>query len=303
MNIWITGGTGFVGTRLSARLLDLGNAVTAIGSRPEFDGIRHERFRYVSADTTHEGSWQEGIGAADGVVNLAGRSIFTYWTDAAKEKIYDSRVATTRNVVAAMSADGARQPVLVSASAVGYYGDRGDELLYETTSPGEGFLADLACDWEQAALAAEEKGVRVVITRFGIILGKDGGALKQMIPPFKLGMGGPLGKGRQWFPWIHIDDLLSGIVFVLTEKEVRGPVNLSSPNPVRNRTFVKTLGRVLRRPALIRVPGCVLKKTLGEFGEVLLSSQRTVPGRLTNDGFRFEYPDVGPALKQLIRGR
>lgn len=302
MNIWITGGSGFVGKELSALLLDRGHRVVAVGSRPEFDGIRHEHFRYVSADTTREGAWQEGLREADAVVNLTGRSIFSYWTDAAKKQIYESRVATTRNVVAALGTDPGRETVLISTSAVGYYGDRGDERLTEASPRGEGFLADVSQDWEGEALAAEKKGVRVVIARFGIVLGKNGGALKQMLPPFRLGLGGPLGNGRQWFPWIHMDDLISGILFALTEKAVRGPINLAAPNPVQNRTFAGAMGRVLRRPALIPVPGCVLKTVMGELGEVLLSSQRALPVKLLDDGFRFEYPDIGPALKQLIRG-
>lgn len=302
MNIWITGGSGFVGAQLSALLLDGGHTVVAVGRRPDFDGIRHENFRYVSADTTREGLWQDGLQAADAVVNLTGRSIFSYWTDAVKKQIYESRVATTRNVVAALEKDPGRESVLVSTSAVGYYGDQGDELLTEASPRGEGFLADVSKDWEGEALAAVKKGVRVVIARFGIVLGKNGGALKQMLPPFRLGMGGPLGSGRQWFPWIHAGDLLSAILFALTEKEVVGPINMTAPNPVQNRAFVKVLGRVLRRPALIPVPGCVLKTVMGELGEVLLSSQRALPVKLLDYGFRFEYPDVGPALKQLIRG-
>lgn len=302
MDIWITGGSGFVGTRLSALLLDRGHTVVAVGRRAEFDGIRHENFRYVSADTTREGAWQEGLGSSDAVINLTGRSIFSYWTDTVKNQIYESRVATTRNVVAAIDADSGRETVLISTSAVGHYGDRGDERLTEASARGEGFLAEVSRDWEKEALAAEEKGVRVVVARFGIVLEKNGGALKQMLPPFRLGLGGPLGSGRQWFPWIHMDDLLSALLFALTEKEVTGPINLVAPNPVQNRAFVKALGRVLRRPAFIPVPGCVLKTAMGELGEVLLSSQRALPAKLLDYGFRFEYPDIGPALKQLMRG-
>jgi hypothetical protein len=302
MNIWITGGSGFVGTRLSARLLEMGHDVVAVGRRSEFDDIRHDNFRYVSADTRQEGPWQEGIRDADAVVNLTGRSIFGYWTDAVKKEIYDSRVETTRNIVAALEDEPGREMVLVSTSAVGYYGDGGDEILTEASPRGEGFLADLSRDWEAEAMAAEAKGVRVVIPRFGIVLDKGGGALKQMLTPFKLGLGGPLGDGRHWFPWIHMDDLLSAILFALTEAKVTGPVNLTAPNPVQNRTFVKALGRVLRRPAFVPVPGCVVKTAFGELGEVLLASQRVLPVRLLDNGFHFKYPDIGPALKQLIRG-
>ncbi|WP_373499710.1 TIGR01777 family oxidoreductase [Desulfococcus sp.] len=302
MNIWITGGTGFVGTRLSALLLEKGHGVAAVGSRPDFEGIRHPNFRYVSADTSREGPWQEGLREADAVVNLTGRSIFSYWTERTKAQIYESRVATTRNIAAALGGDPGRERVLVSTSAVGYYGDRGDEILTEASPRGEGFLADLSRDWEAAALAAGDTAVRVVIARFGIVLDKSGGALKQMLPPFRLGLGGPMGDGRHWFPWIHMDDLLSAILFALTDAKVAGPVNLTAPNPVQNRTFVKALGRVLLRPALVPVPGCVIRTALGELGGVLLSSQRVLPVRLLDSGFRFEYPDIAPALKHLIRG-
>ena len=276
--------------------------MSAIGRRPGFDEIRHENFRYFSADTTREGAWQEALCGADAVVNLAGASIFSYWTDAVKKKIYESRVATTRNIAAAIGPAPGRETVLVSTSAVGYYGDRGDELLTEASPRGEGFLADVSRDWEAEAFSAENQGARVVVARFGIVLGKNGGALKQMLPAFRFGLGGPLGDGRQWFPWIHMDDLLSAILFALTENALQGPINLTAPNPVQNRTFVKALGRVLRRPALIPVPGCVLKTLMGELGEVLLSSQRVLPVKLLDSGFRFEYPDIGPALKQLVRG-
>lgn len=302
MKIWITGGTGFVGQRLSALLLDQGHGVVAVGSRPAFEGIRHGNFRYVSADTSCEGSWQEGIREADAVVNLTGRPIFGYWTERTKAQIYESRVATTRNIVAALAGDPGRERVLVSTSGVGYYGDRGDEILTEASSRGEGFLADLSRDWEAAALAAEAHGVRVVTARFGVVLDPAGGALKQMLPPFRLGLGGPLGDGRQWFPWIHMDDLVAALVFALTESRVSGPVNLTAPNPVQNRNFARALGRVLLRPALMPVPGFMIKTALGEMGRVLLASQRVLPVRLLDSGFRFQYPDVAPALKQLIRG-
>ncbi|AOY57719.1 MULTISPECIES: TIGR01777 family oxidoreductase [Desulfococcus] len=302
MRIWITGGTGFVGTQLSERLLNEGHTVVAVGTRAKFDGVRHENFQYVSADTTREGAWQEGLRDADAVVNLTGRSIFKYWTDAVKKAIYHSRVATTHNIVAAFQADPGRDKVLVSTSAVGYYGDGGDGILTEASPRGEGFLADVSKDWEHEALAAADKGVRVVISRFGIILGRNGGALKQMRLPFRLGLGGPLGDGRHWFPWIHEDDLISAILFVLNEKGITGPVNMTAPNPVQNRTFVKALGRAVRRPALIPVPGCVLKTVMGEFGGVLLSSQRVLPVKLLDAGFRFAYPEIYPALKHLVEG-
>lgn len=300
MNILITGGSGFVGSHLSRHLLAHGHAVTALGRRPEMDGPDHENFRYVSADTAKEGDWQRLVEDMDAAVNLAGRSIFTLWTDTVRQEIRDSRIATTRNLVAAIPEGKAF--TLLSTSAVGFYGNRGDELLAEESDPGDDFLARLAIDWEKEALQAESKGARVALMRFGILLERNGGAMEKMIPAFRAFVGGPLGDGSQWFPWIHMADVAGACRFLLETASAEGPFNFTAPYPVRNRELVRTLGHVLNRPTLFRVPGFVLRTLMGEFGKVLLSSQRAVPERLRAEGYRFRYPDLETALLDIVNG-
>ncbi len=298
MNVLITGGTGFVGNRLCHHLLIEGHSVTAIGRGRRRDEIDHKRYRFLSADTTRPGAWTEAAAEADGVINLAGRSIFTRWTNRAKKAIVDSRLETTRNLVDALPDRWAG--VLLSTSAVGYYGDRGDERLTESAAPGEGFLADLGRDWEAEAMRAADKGARVAIMRFGVVLGRCGGALDKMVPAFKMFLGGPLGGGNQWFPWIHIRDLVRAARYLLETPDLSGPFNFTAPEPLRNREFARTLGRVLGRPAVMPAPAVAIRAFLGEFGEVLLSSQRAVPQRLLDAGFSFEFPDAETALAHLL---
>ncbi len=297
MKIFVTGGTGFVGTHLSERLLDAGHEVTVTGSRPEHRTFRHERFRYISADTSEPGKWQEAAGEADAAVNLAGRSIFSVWTEKYKKAMYDSRVLTTRNLADALPKD--RETVLCSTSAVGYYGPMADEFVTEDSPCGKGFLADMAKDWEAEAFRAQEKGVRLAVARFGIVLGRNGGAMKQMLPAYKMGFGGPLGSGKQWFPWIHIHDLVSAILFVLENREIKGALNFTAPEPVRQKEFAAALGKILWRPAILPAPGFMIKTVMGEMGESLLSGQRAFPVKLLHYGFQFRYPDVQSALKEI----
>ncbi len=298
MKIFVTGGTGFVGTHLSRRLLALGHTVIATGTRPEQTAVDHDDFYYISADTTREGLWQDTLGEVDAAVNLAGRSIFSYWTEGYKQEMYDSRIRTTRHLVDALPED--RPVVLVSTSAVGYYGSRGDTVLTENSPPGDDFLARLGRDWEAEAMRAGKKGARVVISRFGIVLGPDGGAMKQMLPIFRFGLGGALGSGSQWFPWIHIDDLVAAIVFAIDNEELKGPANYTAPTPVRNRVFVRQLGDVLDRPAFMPAPAFMIRMVMGELGEALLASTRAVPERLKESGFSFTYPEVRPALEHIV---
>jgi uncharacterized protein (TIGR01777 family) len=212
--------------------------------------------------------------------------------------MYDSRILTTRNVVDAIPAN--KGALLCSTSAVGYYGFRDDEELTEEDGPGNDFLARLAADWEREALKAAAKGVRVTITRFGLVLGKTGGVLGQMIPLFRKFIGGPLGSGKQWFSWIHMDDLLSAFLFVFNKNNIHGPVNFCAPNPVRNRDLAKALGEVLKRPSLFRTPAFALRLVLGEFGSVVLEGQRVIPSRLLKHGFAFRYPEIRGALRQVV---
>ena len=299
MKVFITGGTGFVGRHLSRFMLDKGHRVTVTGLRPTQDIIHHDRFEYISADTSQPGSWQEELANTDVVINLAGKTIFKRWSKSYKQEMYDSRILTTRNLVAALpQKEGI---VFCSTSAVGYYGDGGDETLSEDAANGEDFLAHVSIGWEEAAMAAADKGARVVILRFGIVLGNDGGALAKMLPAFKSFVGGPLGSGKQWFPWIHMDDLLSALAFVMENKEIEGPVNFCAPHPVRNREFAKALGKILKRPSVMPAPALMIRMVMGEMATALLASQRAVPDKLLSHGFTFEYPEIKPALKNLIK--
>lgn len=301
MKIFITGGVGFVGSHLSEFLLSRGHSVTAVGRRERQKLIDHKEFRYVSADTTMAGEWQAELAHVDVVFNLAGKNIFGRWSESTKALIYDSRILTTRNLVSALPED--KNITLVSTSATGYYGDRGEDVLAESEPGGDDFLAEVSRDWEAEALKAEEKGIRVVIARFGVVLGKNGGAMTKMLPAFRYGLGGPLGNGMQWFPWIHVDDILSGFMFILEKRDMAGPVNFCAPNPVRNRDLAKAMGNVLNRPAVMPAPAFMIRLVLGEFGNVFLCSQRAVPQKLTAHGFDFKYPEITDAIRDVAGER
>ncbi len=298
MNVIITGGSGFVGTYLSNYLLQAGHRVTAFGSRSTYDLIDHPDYAYVSADTTQAGDWQKLVADADWLFNLAGRTIFQRWSRRYKQQIYDSRVLTTRHLVSALPDQN--RAVLVSTSAVGYYGDRGEESLTENAIPGHDFLADLAKDWEAEATAAETKGTRVVVARFGIALGRDGGALAKMVPAFRTFMGGPLGSGKQWFPWIHIHDMVAALEYLAAGDDLHGPFNICSPNPVRNGEMATALGKVLGRPAAMAAPAFMLKMMMGEVSGTLLASQKALPENLQRSGFEFTFPEIDAALADLV---
>lgn len=299
MRILITGGVGFVGTQLCECLLERGHSITVVSLGPQPKDYTLREVKYVSADTTVKGAWQKELTRQDVIINLAGASIFTRWNKKTKKLIYDSRVLTTRNLVEALPEK--KDMTLCSTSAVGYYGFRGDEELTEEDRPGDDFLAKLCVDWENEAIKAADTGVRVVITRFGIILGKTGGALGQMIPAFKKFVGGPLGSGNQWFPWIHMEDLLNAFSFLFENENIRGPVNFCSPNPCRNKDLAEALGKVLSRPCFLRTPAFMLRLVLGEFGSVLLEGQKAMPQKLLKHGFVFRYPEILGALKEIVR--
>ncbi len=298
MKILITGGTGFVGSALSHRLLEQGHEVTVIGSSSRCRLTPHPQLTYVSADTTRPGDWQQRVAEQDALINLAGRSIFNLWTTTYKEAIYNSRILTTRNLVAALPEHS--EAVLLSTSAAGYYGDSGDTEKTETSGPGTDFLARVCSDWEAEAGKAVEKGARVVLMRFGVVLGKGGGAIATMKTPFQLGLGGPIGNGSQWFPWIHRDDLIEAILFLLTAEECRGPFNFTAPQPVRQKEFARRLGAALHRPAFLPTPAFVMKLVLGEFGRSLLQGQKVLPRALTESGFLFTYPELPQALREIV---
>jgi len=301
MKILITGGTGFVGTQLTSRLIKDGHEVTILTRSLKRSGEAPRGISYLQGDPNQKGPWQEAIKNHDGVINLAGASIFSKWTEEHKKAIRESRVNTTRNIVEGIPSHPEKPFTLFSTSAVGYYGFCGDEELVEDSAPGNDFLARIALEWEGEALKAREKGARVVITRFGIVLGEKGGALSQMIPLFKKYIGGPIGSGKQWFSWVHIKDLAEAFVFLMKHPEISGPVNLCSPNPVRNKDLAKALGKALHKPSFLPAPGFMVKFVLGEFGSVILEGQRVIPRRLLEKGFVFQYPDIDKALQNVAR--
>jgi uncharacterized protein (TIGR01777 family) len=299
MKVLMTGGTGFVGTSLSARLVQDGHGVTIL-TRSSKDLSRSKPgISYLQGDPTVKGPWQENVKNFDAIINLAGATIFSRWTDDYKKAIRESRMSTTRNLVEAIPTRPDGNITLFSTSAVGYYGFHGDEELFEESLPGNDFLARLAIDWEGEALKAKEKGARVVPTRFGIVLGEKGGALGQMVPLFKKFIGGPIGSGKQWFSWVHIKDLAEAFAFLMKHPEISGPVNFCAPYPVRNKDLAKALGQVLHRPSFMPAPGFMIKLVLGELGSVILEGQKAIPRRLLDSGFVFQYPDIDKALQSL----
>ncbi|MFZ0133133.1 MAG: TIGR01777 family oxidoreductase [Desulfobacterales bacterium] len=298
MKVLITGGSGFIGSTITRDFLDKGHHVVVTGTSPRPENGYHDRYRYIQADTTREGPWQAELEDVDGVINLAGRNLFGRWTKRYKKEIYDSRILTTRNVVDALAVH--RGTFLCSTSAVGYYGDRDEDVLTESEPAGQGFLAEVGRDWEDEAMRAEEHGIRTVIMRFGIVLGQGGGALEKMVPAFRMWVGGPLGNGRQWFPWIHLQDLVAACFYVVDDQQSKGAFNFCSPNPVRNRELAKTLGHVLGVPAVVPAPKLMLRLALGKAATALFDSLRVIPANLQRSGFDFRYPDLEDALRQVV---
>ncbi|MFM8633508.1 MAG: TIGR01777 family oxidoreductase [Planctomycetia bacterium] len=299
MKALVTGATGFVGPRL-LRLLD---APVVVSRQPERarQSVGHLAGRIVRWDPMREPLPAEALEGVDVVYHLAGESVAEgRWTAAQKARIRDSRVIGTRNLVQGIAQAGRKPSVLVSASAVGFYGDRGDEELTEAASPASDFLAEVCIAWEREAMAAEQHGVRTVTARTGIVLGAGGGALAKMLTPFRLGAGGPLGNGRQWMPWVHVSDLARLYVHASDTPSIRGAMNAVAPNPVRNSEFTKALGRQLHRPAFMPAPYLGLRLLFGEFAKVLFASQRVIPKVALDTGFVFQYPDIAIALRDIL---
>lgn len=299
MKVFMTGGSGFVGAFLSRELARQGLAVTILTRRETPPVPAEPGISFLTGDPTREGPWMAAVPEHDWIINLAGASIFTRWSAAHKQEIYDSRILSTRNLVAALVPEG-RGRLFCSTSAIGYYGARGEEDLTEEAPPGDDFLARLAQDWEAEALEAQDLGVRVVITRFGLVLGPGGGVLGQMLTPFKLFAGGPAGSGEQWVSWIHRQDHARAFLFVKDHPEISGPVNFTAPQPVRNRELAQALGRVLHRPSLFPTPGFMLRLILGELAEVVLTGQKVLPQKLLAAGFTFDFPAIDAALENLL---
>jgi len=300
----LTGATGLIGGELVAALLERGDEVRVLTRDPE-------RARSLLGDRVELFAWPEptagpppsaALEGVDRVVNLIGEPVAQRWSPEVKEQIRDSRVLGTRNLVAGIAAlaDGERPQVLLSGSATGYYGPTGAEPLDESAPAGSDFLAGVVTAWEAEARAADELGLRVALTRTGLALSRGGGALAQMLPPFRLGVGGRVGDGRQYVPWVHIADVVAALMAVLDDQRARGPFNTTAPYPVTNREFSRTLGRVLHRPAVMPVPRLALKLRYGELGEMVATGQRAVPAGLSELGYRFRWPDLEPALSNVI---
>ncbi len=291
-----------MGGSVAAALLQHDHEVTIL-TRSAPQGQPHgSRVAYVEGDPRRPGPWQERIGEHEGVINLAGASIFRRWSRKNKEAIRESRIETTKNLVEGLSGRTGSETILISASGTGYYGFRQEEGLEENASAGQDFLAELSLEWEAEAEKATAYGARVAVCRLGVVLGRNAGALKSMAPAFRAGLGSPLGKRDQWFSWIHETDLANIFLFLLDRNDASGPFNCTAPHPVRNREFTRELGRALKRPTFLpAVPGPLLKMALGEFAQVLLEGQCAVPARLMELGFSFRYPSLGRALEDLLQ--
>lgn len=299
MRALVTGATGFVGQRLLEHLQEpvvLTRNVASATHRLSKSGAR-----CFAWDPQNAPAPVEAFNGIDTVFHLAGEPLAEgRWTAAKRARLRDSRIVGTRHLVETLARLQEKPRVLVSASAVGYYGSRGDDVLTESSGPQHDFLAEICIGWEQEAAKACEVGVRVVPIRTGIVLGDSGGALAKMLTPFRLGVGGILGNGTQWMSWIHVDDLVQLLLFAARTELVGGPLNGTSPNPATNYDFTKTLGKVLGRPTILPMPGFMLRIVFGEFASVLLGSQRAVPRAATEAGFQFRFPELEPALRQIL---
>jgi len=301
VRVLVTGASGTIGRALCDALFARGDDVVGLTREPGRARGANPRVTWHKWDPTLERPDPAAFEGVDGVVHLLGERIDQRWTDEAKERIMESRRQGTHNLVQAIVGLESPPKVLVSQSAVGYYGDRGDEEVDETDGPGTSFDAQVVQAWEAAAHELDPTGIRLVITRTGQVLSTEGGMLKEMLPPFKLGVGGPLAGGNQYLAWIHIDDEIAILLWALDNDNVSGVVNASSPNPATNKDFSKALGRALNRPAVMPVPGLVLDAKFGrEFGQVLRGGARVIPKRTQELGYKFSYPDLDKALRDLL---
>ncbi len=295
MRVLVTGATGFVGRRVCASLLARGDSFVVVSRDPSRAQGAVPGAREVVAPGA-------AVTGADAVVNLAGEPVAGRWTAKKKQAIEASRVEGTARLVESIARvpEEQRPKVLVSASAIGLYGDRGEEILDESSREGDDFLARVCIGWEREAQKARALGVRVVLLRIGLVMGREGGALEAMQPLFAAGLGGPLGSGQQWWPWIHVDDLVSLVLFAIDREDLDGPLDGTAPTPVRQREHARVLGKVLRRPAFLPAPAFALRTMLGEFSVELLASRRVMPKRALELGYAFAHPELEPALASLF---
>lgn len=297
----VSGGTGLIGAALVRRLIESGREVVVLSRRAAAAGDLPPGVRALPWNGRDAAGWGEVVDGAAALVNLAGEPIAGgRWTAARKRQIVASRQQACEALLEAVRAARARPEVLVQASAVGFYGHRADEVLDEASSPGSGFLATTTVDWERASAPVEGLGVRRVLLRTGIVLAREGGALPRLLLPLRFGVGGALGSGRQWMPWIHLDDEIAAILWLLDRHELAGPFNLTAPQPATNAELTREAARRLGRPAFLRAPAWALRGALGELAEAVLGSQRALPRRLLASGFRFRYPELAPALDALL---
>lgn len=299
MKIAITGATGLIGTRLVEALKARGEKVTVLSRSPQ-RAAAALGVEAVGWDALNEPAPSEALQGRDAVIHLAGEPVAQRWSAAAKKAIRESREIGTRNLVAGIAASEPRPGVLISSSAVGYYGKHGDQLIDEQCAPGSDFLAKVCVAWEREAVAAERLGLRVVVIRTGIVLDANGGALKTMLPPFKAGLGGPVAGGKQYMPWIHADDIVGLYLAALDSPSWSGPVNGAAPNPATNAAFSKALGKALQRPSLFPVPGFVIRARFGEMAELVTEGQRAIPAAASANGYQFIEPELGPALASVL---
>jgi uncharacterized protein (TIGR01777 family) len=302
MRVLVTGASGSIGRRLCDVLFARGDEVVGLTRDPSSARGANPRADWHKWEPTLERPPEAAFAGVDGVINLIGEKINQRWTDEAKRKIMESRRTATRNLVQAIEGLGEAKPkVLVSQSAVGYYGDRGEEIVDESSGPGESFDAEVCVEWEKAARAVEAAGVRLAIVRTGQVLEAEAGMLGELLTPFKLGVGGPLAGGQQYVPWIHRDDEVGILIWALDTDTVSGVVNGTAPEPATNKDFSKALGRALNRPAVLPIPGFVLDlKFGGEFGKVLRGGQRAVPKRTLELGYSYKHPELDEALRDLV---
>ena len=301
MNVFIAGGTGFIGTALTGILLSQGHQVTILTRRPASSFTPRDNLNFVTSDATRPGIWQKSVTGQDAVINLAGMSIFRRWTRNNRRKIFISRTVTTSNIVQALQERNQSRITLLNVSGVGYYGHRGDEFIEENSPPGSDFLAQLAIAWEEEAMKARIYGARVVICRLGHVQGIDGGMVPRLAALSKWCLGGKWGTGQQWLSWIHKRDLIQALLFLLNNPDIQGAVNVCSPNPVRNREMMQIYSDILRvRTQIPQIPGILLRAMFGEFADAFLNGQRVVPSVLVNRGFHFSFPVLKDALSDLL---
>ncbi len=306
MKVAITGATGFVGSRLVERLHAQGNQILVFSRNPAkakqvFPANTYPNLEIIAYTPTESGSWQQSIAGCDAVVNLSGEPIAEKrWTSEQKQTILNSRKLGTQKIVEAINQANPKPSVLVSSSAIGYYGTSETAAFDETSSAGNDFLSTVCKEWETEAQKVKDSGTRLVIVRTGIVLGM-GGALAKMLPPFKMFAGGPIGSGRQWFSWIHRDDLVNLILFALSHPEIEGVLNGTAPNPVRMNELAQTLGEVLNRPSWLPVPSFVLEGLLGDGAQVVLEGQQVLPKRTLSQKFEYQYSTLKPALTEIVK--